>query len=462
MSLYDAIDELIETYNSIDVRTFCALQNNSWNNIFTIIRFRREKIDELKKNHERIVEMFGDLIDTDEFRVGMFQLPIERWGKMKADLSSRSMCLGDDFGVNFSSAIGLDRPIVHPYSSSDMESVFADWNVFHHYAEEDSNAVFGYRHKLGDKAVKNGFGDIDDYLSAIFESAKYGSQKRPRVDIFVPVFVRVGRVRFDFDRADVPVSTYRQENLEVTFNFLGSRRGPKSQPVAKKTASMPTGDGEELQEITVPVQLETSNLNEFELLVIKNRKIVLAKERNSISRLWDGRNEFTHPYSAVFAKYAGIDELERMLLEFKSRDGGQSKTFETAVSWLLSLLNLPNIQLGKYEKIGSGTEEVSTDVISSVDKNTILLANATTGLPRQSDFDRERGFRENLTKLMKNKDVEFMSVYFTARDATESLQAASSNGVSLIGRTQLRQILLHLREGETKRAREVILKGRFS
>ncbi len=459
MILQDAIDELIETYNSIDVRIFCVLKDNTWNNIFTLIRFRREKIDELKKQHEKIIEKCGELVETDEFRVGMVQFPIEKWDKIKTDLSNKFICLRDDFAVNFNSAINFVHSVQSPYFSNDKEFVFRNWKSFHGHTEENRSTSFSYNDKLVDKAIKNHFTHFDDYLAGIFEFDKYDFQRNPWIDIFAPVFLKVENIDFDSDKVDVIISAYNQKNLEIAFNFFGDKFRSKAELIDKKINNILLEANEELQKKTITIPLDTANLkNEFELLIIKNKKILLVEERDNISRFWKDRKEFTYPYSAVFEKYVGFDELEKMLFEFKSKHGGdESKIFEKAISWLLSILKLPNILLEKYEKIGGGAEAISTDIISTIDKNTILLINATTRLPKQSDFDRERDFRENLMKQMKNKDIEFLSVYFTGKDATESLQSASNNIVNLIGKTKLKLIIRHLKEGEFEKARNIIL-----
>lgn len=123
---------------------------------------------------------------------------------------------------------------------------------------------------------------------------------------------------------------------------------------------------------------------------------------------------------------------------------------------MLSLLGIPNIMLGEYEKTGNGYETISTDILASFDNNRIFLINATIGLPKQSDFDREREYRENTENKLTNKKLEIRSIYFTGKDATESQQSATTNNVTLIGKSKIQIILEHLKKGNLEEAREII------
>ena len=49
MLFHKTIEELKDSFHSIDVRIFSYKHDNAWHNIFTIIRFRRETEDQLEK-----------------------------------------------------------------------------------------------------------------------------------------------------------------------------------------------------------------------------------------------------------------------------------------------------------------------------------------------------------------------------------------------------------------------------
>lgn len=114
--------------------------------------------------------------------------------------------------------------------------------------------------------------------------------------------------------------------------------------------------------------------------------------------------------------------------------------------------------LGEYERLGNGHDQTSTDILASFEKDTIFLINVTIGLPQQSDFDREREYRENIERRTTNKKIKICSIYFTGKDATESQQSATANNVTLIGKSNIQMILEHLKKGNLEEARQIILK----
>ena len=206
------------------------------------------------------------------------------------------------------------------------------------------------------------------------------------------------------------------------------------------------------------MELDTKNVGEaFELLVIKNKNTLIESKEGRMDEYWKTRTEYTNPTYYAFEQFVKFEELEQMLLQFKSKEiKKDSKVFERGVSWLLSLLGIPNMMLGEYERLGSGHDQTSTDILASFDTDKIFLINATIGLPKQSDFDREREYRENIESRVTNKKIEIHSIYFTGKDATESQASATANNVTLVGKYNIQMILEHIKKGKLEEARQVI------
>ncbi|MCA9828773.1 MAG: hypothetical protein KC444_10395, partial [Nitrosopumilus sp.] len=224
----------IETFNSVDVRIFCILKDDFWNNIFTLIRFRREKVDELKKKHEEILQKCGELLQTEEFRVGMFQFPIEKWENIKTDLSKKFICLRDGFTVTYSRSINFNHVVHAPYFPDDKGFALRDWRCFHGHSEDNENRSFRYTDKLVDEAIKNHFSHINDYLGVIFEMGKYNFQRHTWIGIYAPVFLKIDNIDFSSDKVDISISSYNQQNLELAVNFFGNKARPKAEIIEKK------------------------------------------------------------------------------------------------------------------------------------------------------------------------------------------------------------------------------------
>jgi len=150
-----------------------------------------------------------------------------------------------------------------------------------------------------------------------------------------------------------------------------------------------------------------------------------------------------------------------MLIDFKADDMKEpSVIFERGISWLLSLLGLKTIWLGKYEKTGEGANKSSIDILSSDNKNSIILVNVTIGVPDSSDFPRERRYRESIVNLVSNPELKFKSVLFSGASVTSMSGNANDNGITLLGRDELIQIIDYLEKGDIEDARKLII-GNF-
>lgn len=460
--IQNAIDELKDPFHSIDVRVFSFKQDNVWKNIFTIIRFRSETENELKTIHEELIKKRG-VLETEKFRMGLFHFSLTNWDKICKDASNKFICLNENYAVNFFESVNLRHTSIEP-NPEPGNYIDKEWKFLRSYHETSSSSRPSYQDELRDEVLKNGFSNVDDYLSAVFQFDKYDFQHNPWIYVFVPVFFKTEKILFEHDKVNVEYTAYEQKDIQITFNFYNSvNRRVNEEFVEQKIQKLTLKDESKIINDKTIIGLQTDKIsNSFELLVIKNKKILIERKEGRIGDYWKGRSEYTNPLYFVFEKFVNYDELEKMLFEFKSKDlGDDSKVFERGVSWLLSLLGFSNVLLNNYEKIGEGSHKISTDILCSLNDNRLFLVNATTGLPKQSDFDREKEYRENLAKLLTNKKLQVFSVYFTGKEATESENSARTNNVTLIGKSKLKILLEHLKKGDLEKARKIILNEDF-
>ncbi len=460
MRILDAINELSDTYKSIDVRIFSFMQDNVWKNIFTVIRFRREDTQELSSKHNELIKKCGKLVNTEEFRTDLFQFPLEKWDEILKNFSNKFICLTDDFAVNYFDPVSYNHMINAPFYDTSREYVFKDWKIFFANQETNNSSRPAYNDKLLDHALKNHFSRFDDYLAALLEVNQYYFQSNPWIFTFIPVFFRVEGIEFDDDKVEVKFSSLSQKNLQMAFNFFnGERYGNKSEFIDKKIQNLDLPKNDKLIHDTFTMHLDTKSLgNEFELLITKNNKIVIDQKRSKIGGYWKGISEFTNPIHYIFEKFVDYDKLKKMLFDFESENyKDPSKVFEEGVSWLLSLLGITNILLGKYDTIHDNGKTISTDILGKISKNEIIIVHVTKGLPKQSDFDREKDYRINLSKSLKNPDLKIRSMYFTGSEPTESQDSASTAEVNLIGHSKIALVLERLKKGEIVEAREILI-----
>jgi len=460
MRLYDAIDGLIDTYNSIDVRIVAGLVDNVWHSIITIIRFRHEDATELKEIHQRFIDKCG-LMKTDNFRVGLYQFPINDWSKIRSNLEQKFLCLSDDFAINFDTTIDLNYS-TEPSSHVNDDYVNTEWLAYQRRFDVSSSPVHGFVSTVSHLAIKHTFNRMEDYLAAILQIHR-NHTSQTSVSITIPIFFEVLDTKFDTDSFEINYKGYPQKNIKIGINFYKSEGWGNSFELIDKTTITTelSGNPKEISQQGHRHSLDTKSVgNEFETIVTKNDSVILYHDKLQIKDHWATRTNITNPVFSVFQKFVPLEELEKMLFEFQGRGktNDSSLVFERAVNWLLNLLGLNAILLGKtYEKTGKGSEEISFDIIGSFSNNLVLLVNATIGFPKQSDFDRERDYRNKLSKSLQNPDVVIKSVYFTGQDTTESRDSAKSNNVVFIDKPKLKLIFEMLKKGDLDKARNVII-----
>ena len=460
MTLDTVLEELKEEFHSIDIRTFAHKSTGVWNSIFTIIRFRRETVDELRKEHIELIKKCGSLVETENFKVGVFDFPLESWDKIQQDLSRKFLCLTKSFAINFDKEITFNHKVHLPYFKNE-NYIYDEWKCFLFHNESNTFQKPNYHDLLKNETFENDFSHFDDYLSAIFQYNKYDFQHNPWVNTFIPVFFKIEEISFEHDCVNLTYSAYDQKDIRVALNFYQARDyRTQDKFIDKKSTELKENKNSKLIHDKITMEVNTKDIgNTFDLLVIKNNKVLLENKDGKIEDYWKKRTEFINPIYYAFEQFVKFEELEQMLLQFKSKKlKNDSDVFERGISWLLSLLGIPNIILGEYERLGNGHDQTSTDILASFETDTIFLINVTIGLPQQSDFDKEREYRENIAKRTNNKKIDIHSVYFTGKDATESQVSATANDVTLVGKSNIQMILEHLKKGNLEKARKIILK----
>lgn len=459
MELNKAIEELCDTYRSIDIRVFAMLES-TWNSIYTVIRFRREYDDVLEKTHQELIRKCGGLIETPEFRIGVFHFPIQKWDKIYSDLQNKFLCLKDDFAINFTGSINLNNDVSEPHSNSSIDYVFKNWNMYSGKIQTSQTRP-NYVDKLSETAIATDFGHINEYLSAIFEMNHYEFQNQPSVMIYAPVFFKIEKILFTGNKAEIDYSLYPQDNLKMVLNFFSAKdHQHKPEFLGRKPVALKNnGNGDDLVKDQQSLTIEPELLgNEFQILVTKNKKLILHNDRSNIGEHFPTRSEFTNPIFAIFEKFVSRENLEKMLFEFESEKGDlkdEAKVFERAITWLFNLLGFHAIQLGNYEKMDR-YDNVTIDVLAELDTNEIFLVNVTKSLPKPSDLDLEKSRREKIQKTLQNPELKIKSIYITGETSTEFENTARQNQIILIDKPRLKLILDHLKNGDVENARSII------
>lgn len=461
MRLVEAIEGLMDTYNSIDVRTASYLQDNSWHAGHLVVRFRRISVKELENEYAKLIKKYG-LIEESNFRVDLTSFSTDHWEKIKENWNKNFICLKPSLAINFPSDNEFNREIQTPNNHNDIDFVNQKWASYHTYSNVGHAEVGRKFLDYNSQAIAHRSRNIFEYLSMILQIPNNYAQQPRHNFIIAPVFFKINSVSFDNQEIHIEGSGYPAQKFDIVVDHYKWDGYRTETPIDKITipASI-EGNPLELRTFEISTKLDNiSGTNLFRVDIYRENGVLLDTERGMIGSSWPTMAETTNPFSTIFEKFVPFEEFEKMFLKFQARDSNNfSEVFERAVSWLLNLIGIRAIWLGKnFERSGTGHDKIMMDAIGGYDNNDILLVNVTIGLPKQQDFDQERLYRENLEEKIANKDIKLHSILVSGKSVKGLDDIAKSNDVKLIGLDELKQILDYLKKGKINDARNYFLR----
>lgn len=454
MRFIEALDSLIENYNSIDIRVVAYYKEEIWQSILTILRFRLEDVEQIKRQHEKLKDY--NLIWNDNFRVGLYALPIKEWPKIQNEFGRGTLVLQSDFGVNIP-----NEDFNHDVSESPTFLWLDEWNKEWFSYGYKSNPLSTIDQRILNDQSKlsrdSGFGNIFEHLSAILEVKSSDiSWYNPTNILVAPVFFKIHDATF-IDQI-INIQGKWCPNPDIKLNMIVYNREPNGQQ-GKLKNKMPLNiaynEGSSIQdfEISKKVDLEPSN-EPFDVMATSKG---LFLQRYGGTRKSNLSSKITKQNSVmdIFKKFITTDELKKMLVDFVVR-GKKDKAlvFERGVSWLLSLLGFNPIWLGKEYGKQKEKPEVDIDILASY-KNQILLVNVTTGALEPADVTRLIHAKKEFVKEFPNHLI--LLILFSSLSSKELRSTLGENEVRLIGNQELERILSLIEKDAIEEAQYYLL-----
>lgn len=166
----------------------------------------------------------------------------------------------------------------------------------------------------------------------------------------------------------------------------------------------------------------------------------------------------------VFNQFITPEKFREIIFQYRQESGKEKlqDAFERAISWLLSLMNLNSIWLGKdNETVGDEPNRISVDVLADIDK-TILLSSVKSSIPKEHEFTKMKNYRDNLATKINDSNINLKSVVFCRLSLVGLEEVAQRTGVTMIGKEELTEILSHIEKGDIERAKAVLTRGYYN
>ncbi len=467
MKFFEAVENLLDTYNSIDVRVVAFLHDNVWKSACLIVRFRVETEEELKKEQYDLLAKIG-VIDEKDFCVKLFAFPISDWSHLKEQWQKNFLCLESNFAVNFEITNDLNAEISTPFLYY-YDHTFIGWDSYNTEVRSLKDTDVNQKIKNHNKNAQLLYSkNIMSYLSMALavEEQKFENHDGFTL-ILAPIFFKIDKTTLDKDIIHLEGKGFVNQNITIIIDFFKNRNG--SYPFVfkdrKKIQYVIQGDSK-IDFFRITDSIPSLLLDDgFKVSAYGKNGILLHESfTHTVRDNWDTKSILTNPIYPIFKQFVNFEELKNMLFLSTPKTGkNNSDNFEKGVSWLVSMLGLNAIWLGKdFESTGSNEERIVIDVLGHNDSNHVFLVNVTSGIPDLSAFARERRYRENLQNKINNPDLIVSSILFSNGSTTNLIEAAKLEGVILIGKNEIEYILNLIEKGDNDIAREYLAREKIT
>jgi len=455
MLFREAIEKLTNTYNSIDFRIATIKHNAIWKSCYTIIRFSKQTVDELKDHYTQLHEDVGFVITT-EYKQILHAFPISELQNIISNWTNKRIVIPNNKKIHLLNLNEFNQQANNP-TSPDDDQILNEWNCF---VMSNNAKLPGLQQKLinfNDIARKQTFDDYRDHLCNLFEvNQRYVGYEGTNT-IIAPIFLKIENISF---KNKSIIINCKGDNRNIDFYvaiYKGRKYSEQHGTLKKKFTIYSKGSIQNHisdYPISQKLPIELSGDDHYKVTSMYNDMLIDSK--SGIVRY--ATEKFPNSLLDVFNQFITPEKFRKMIFQYKQESGKEKlqDVFERVVSWILSFLNFNSIWLGKdNETIGVEPNNISVDVLAKIEK-TIIISSVKTAIPKEHEFTKMKEYRENLGKMINDPDIELKSVVFCRHSLVGLEEVAQRTGVRLIGKDELMEILSHIEKGDIDQARQVL------
>lgn len=308
MQLFEIIDSLLDTFNSIDVRTVAILKDNAWHSFLIVIRFRKETIGTIKKEHDELIRKHC-IVQENDFRVDLSVFPVSEWIKIHDDWNKNFICINPNFIINIENKNELCYDANTPGFIGSANYVDPEWNAYYvssyGNAQELYNKIRTYDRKVRDKFFRS----VIEYLGVIFQINIDNIQNYGGSIISIPVFFKISKVVFSAESVILKCTGYPPDEFSFVVNLYKRLGNTTPIPKDKQIISHEIkGESMILEDFEVKIPLDSLDmLDEFRIDVYR-KKILISTQSGTIGSYTEKPPEIIQNYN--IPRYTSNDTLE--------------------------------------------------------------------------------------------------------------------------------------------------------
>jgi len=457
-----------DVYRSIDLRAVTALQDDKWRNVLTVIRFSQETTGELKIRHTSQKSRLKT-VDTQRLKILRKAFSFDEWDHIRTQLSEGTILI-DGIKIVFDDKKDLDslRCYLTPHSSYFRKT--DRWNLFECFltTRADAQQLLNAQ----DRDIRDlGFPDAIAAAAEWLE-VRYDSTTRNDVMIAAPAYAGLDDIDVEGSKVSVRGTLHYAMTGSRLNLFLWKGRG-----MYPGTGITKTDEIKDSRQFLLDVKsMKKSNESFRAFKVVDDIPTCAPSDYFDVRLIFAGlemdrEEQFVHvslerkssPETAfyrVFTRFCAEEELRKQVLDPHSvKIRGKvdpDSAFRRGVSWLLSLSGLNPVRLDEYEKLKAKGEKIEMDSVDVLafasDRNTILLAGCTVGMPKvEEDTHRLGEVKRRLhEELFKGSNVRIAPVIFSPiRELGLVKEKARPYGIKVMDGNDIEKLIAAIRRGQS-------------
>jgi hypothetical protein len=452
MKLIEAIPLAEKLFESFGLISMIALKDNEWTNVVTIIHLTRRKVDDLNNEYRFLEERLGK-IDNDNFKIILQARPVQEFHTVVTELQTGYLKIGD---------IQTKLLAKDPQKIVDQGIGYPSWILrIGEYAEYECYGTTLLMDYTPIQLLSNfqilasslGLRDWNELARSWLglDSAQYAAN----IYIIIPVYATVGEIQYQGGN-EIKITLKMDSRLFDGSHvwLIRSGQGDRAPILERRRYELASCD-KVLQDgfiyTTLRHNFSAIGLNDKLSVSLANSELGLIAQKEGWA--FPFPSETSDSFSKALALFDAGKKMEEHLLNPR-----EPEDLVAAFSWLLEMINIASLQLGRDETVREGLESKgSADIIACYresDACTILAIDCTIGVPDEPKIDKIRNTADYISRKI---GLPVKAVIVTSQKSVTTKELGQKFSIKIIDNTDLDRMIGFYKKSHPHPARQVIL-----
>lgn len=454
MPLKDAIPIIIDLYESFCLKSMILFKDDEWINLVTIINLTRRTVEDLS-NESRFLEDSIGKIDEDNFKIEFQARPISEINDLVMEIQKGHLKIGElpTKLVSYESETFTDKEI----RRSSLTVRVGEYAEYGHYAATllMNEPPVNYLRDLGISDTMLGIKNFQDI--AISWLGIQNLETSINVHLLIPLYATLTGFQYQGGN-EIKVTLKIHPKLIDRSKAWVTRKGPYDYARILERKSYDLISCEKTIQngfIYIPITHNFSGLGpEDEILIsVVNEDLGLLTEQSMRMTFFTPNS--SDPFSKMFSLFDAGRKMEERILDPKGE-----VDLTSAFSWLLEIIDIQSLRLGKDENIREDKmPKGSADIIAYYSNSKKILAiDCTIGMPDGAKINRIKNTADYISRIIQ---LPVKAMIVTSVNASIQKDIAKKHNVNLLDKIDLEELIGMFKRGRTHfpRVRLIITKN---